>query len=407
MHIALLRNKIQKYAWGSKTAIPQLLGKSPDGDPQAELWMGAHPKAPSEVDLDGRFLPLTEMIDQQPEAILGKSVARKFDNKLPFLFKVLAAAAPLSIQAHPDTDQAREGFLRESSAGISLDAGNRNYRDSNHKPECICALTPFWALNGFRKMRDVTSYLRRLCPDTLLNELTLLEDNQNSQGLKRFFHKLMKTPADEVLLIVKEAVTRAKAFDDDDPVFPWIIKLHETYPKDIGVLSPAILNLVLLKPGEAMYLSAGRLHAYFEGMGIELMANSDNVLRGGLTQKYIDVPELIDVLCFEETVPEIMTPIQQGPGVRIYRTPVEEFLLSEVSVSGDATYLSPMDRSAEILLCVQGTANIYEVPTDFQLTVSKGATLMVPASVNQYRIEGDALFYRASVGEIRNKILDI
>ncbi len=407
MHIALLKNTVQKYAWGSKTAIPELLGQTPDGDPQAELWMGAHPKAPSEVDIDGRLISLAELIDKQPESILGKTPARKFGNKLPFLLKVLAAAAPLSIQAHPDRKQAREGFLRETAAGISLGAGNRNYRDSNHKPECICALTPFWALNGFRKTEEIRSYLNRLCPDTLSDELARLSHQQTPHGLKRFFQKLMTLPADEVLFIVKEAVTRAKAFDDPDPVLRWIIKLHDSYPKDIGILSPAILNLVLLNPGEAMYLSAGRLHAYFEGLGIELMANSDNVLRGGLTNKHIDVPELLNALCFEETVPEILTPMQQGPCVRIYRTPVEEFLLSELSVSGDAFYLSPVDRSIEILLCVEGTANILEIPSNRETAISKGVSLMIPAMVDRYRIEGDAVFYRASVGGRLDKNLDI
>lgn len=398
MHIALLKNVIQKYAWGSKTAIPELLGTVPDGDPQAELWMGAHPTAPSAAYHDGSWVPLTEMIDQYPEAILGKIAARIFNGKLPFLFKVLAAAAPLSIQAHPDAIQAREGFLRETAAGIALDAYNRSYKDGNHKPECICALTPFWALNGFRKFRDILSYLWQLCPDTLSEELALLEEYQNSQGLKRFFQKLMTTPTDEVLLIVNEAVSRAKTLNSDDPVFQWVIKLYDVYPEDTGVLSPAILNLVCLEPGEAMYLSAGRLHAYFEGVGMELMANSDNVLRGGLTPKHIDVSELIKVLHFEETIPDILTLVQQGTGVRIYRTPAKEFLLSEVSVSGDVSYLSPIDRSAEILLCVQGAATVFEVPSNLRLTVSKGASMMIPASVDRYRIEGDAVFFRASVG---------
>lgn len=402
MHIALLRNPVQKYAWGSKTAIPELLGEAPNGDPWAELWMGAHSKAPSEVKFEGRWAPLTEMITRYPEEILGKTVARRFDNKLPFLFKVLAAAAPLSIQAHPDAVQARKGFLRETKTGIAPDAYHRSYKDGNHKPECLCALTPFWALNGFRTVGNMLSYLWRLCPDTVSKELTLLDNQKNSRGLKRFFRKLMTAPEEETLPIVKEATRRARAFDGDDPVFQWIIKLSDLYPQDIGVLSPAILNLVLLEPGEAMYVSAGCLHAYFEGTGIELMANSDNVLRGGLTRKHIDVRELMNVLRFEETLPEILNPMQQAPGVGIFQTPAEEFMLSRVSVSNGISFLGPVCRSAEIILCVEGNARVDEVSSSLRTTVSKGASLLIPASAGPYRVEGHAVFYRASVGDIRN-----
>lgn len=396
-HISLLKNSIQKYAWGSKTAIPEILGVSPDGDPQAELWMGTHPKAPSAVNQDGAWILLPELIDRTPVAILGKAVSDKYSGKLPFLFKVLAAEKPLSIQAHPDRILAREGFLRETSAGIEPDAPNRSYKDDNHKPECICALTPFWAMNGFRKIPSMLFYLNKICPDTLSEALTELKENQNSKGLKRFFQKLLQRSADDVFLTITEAVGRAEALQESDPVYRWIIRLYEKYPQDIGVLSPAILNLVCLEAGEAMYLSAGCLHGYLEGVGMELMANSDNVLRGGLTSKHIDVPELIKVLRFEETELDILKPLQETPGVKRYHTAAEEFMLSEISVGDGVFFESKTERSVEIMFCVKGTARIVEISSNYRMDISKGMSLIIPASVDRYRVEGSAVLYRASV----------
>ena len=396
--MALLRNVIQKYAWGSRTAIPGLLGEMPDGMPQAELWMGAHPKAPSSADIDGVWVPLTDLIDKYPEMVLGEAVSHQYGGKLPFLFKVLAAVEPLSIQTHPDRVQARDGYNKETAAGIALDAFNRNYKDNNPKPECICALTPFWALNGFRKIPEILSCLGRICPNTLSEELVTLGKNQDSQGLKSFFRKIMTKPGDDILMIVNEAAGRSESYKNSDPAFRWITRLRDAYPEDIGVLSPAILNLVCLEPGEAMYLSAGRLHSYLEGVGIELMASSDNVLRGGLTNKHIDIPELLKVLLFEETQVDILKPIQTRPGVKIYQTPAEEFALSEISVGNSVRYESPTIRSAEILLCIRGEARVIELPVNTQIDVFKGMSMIIPASVDRYCIEGNAVFYKASVG---------
>jgi len=395
IHIALLRNAIQKYAWGSKTAIPQLLCKDPDGDPQAELWMGAHPGAPSSVNVDGEWVPLPELIKKAPESLLGSRAAETYSNQLPFLFKVLAAEQPLSIQAHPDARQAKKGFSDETAAGIPLAAATRNYKDVNHKPECICALTPFWALNGFRNVRDIHSYLDKLCPHELEKELSILSGRPEPSALKPFFKGLMTKSRDAVSLIAGEAYRQAKQQEDDDPVYAWVIRLHDAYPDDIGVLAPALLNLILLKPGEALYLSAGRLHAYLEGVGMELMANSDNVLRGGLTPKHVDVPELLNVLKFEETIPEVLKPVQEAPGIRRYITPAEEFVLSAITVNGSMRIDKSGDSGVEILLCLQGKATADDGVG--KLTLSKGMSMIVPASVKWYSLAGDAMFYRASV----------
>ncbi len=288
--IKLLKNTIQKYAWGSPTAIPELLGEqNPSHEPRAELWMGAHPKAPSFVNFDGQWLSLTELIAKYPQEILGNDVALAFNNKLPYLFKVLAAAKPLSIQAHPSLNQAKEGFERENDRGIALDAPNRNYKDDNHKPECICALSPFWAMYGFRNIPDILALMGKNCPVGLAGELDLLKKQPDSRGLKRFFTDLMTMDSQRQKRVVDEAVQNANQYSDEDFAFHWMTRLADEYPTDIGILAPLLLNLIELKPGEALFLPAGEFHAYLEGVGMELMANSDNVLRGGLTAKHIDV----------------------------------------------------------------------------------------------------------------------
>jgi len=218
--IKLLKNTVQNYAWGSPTAIPELLGElNPSHEPRAELWMGAHSKSPSFVNCDGQWLSLTELIAKYPQEILGKDVALAFDNKLPYLFKVLAAAKPLSVQAHPSLNQAKEGFERETDQEIAIDAPNRNYKDDNHKPECICALSPFWAMYGFRNIPDILVLLEQICPVGLAGELGLLKKQPDSQGLKRFFTDLMTMESQRQKRVVDEAVQNAHRYSDENFAF--------------------------------------------------------------------------------------------------------------------------------------------------------------------------------------------
>ncbi|MDX9786232.1 MAG: mannose-6-phosphate isomerase, class I [Desulfobacterales bacterium] len=395
--ICILENPIQEYAWGSRTAIADLLGKSPSQTPQAELWMGAHSKSPSLVPYKGRKIPLTDLIDRYPVEILGAYAATKFNGKLPYLFKVLAAAEPLSIQAHPNAAQAISGFDRENRMGIALTAPERNYRDTNHKPECICALTPFWALRGFRRMADMLFHLRRICPKTLGADLALLDRTRNPAGLKRFFETLMTLNETKKQRVISEAVFNAQPLGATAPCYQWIITLHRAYSSDIGILSPVMLNLVCLKPGEAMFLEAGELHAYLEGLGMELMANSDNVLRGGLTPKHVNVPELLQVLNFEEREIDILSPKEIRPCERRYPCPAEEFALSVIILSGGADYKSESTRGVEILFCTEGQAHMTNAGKNESLTVKRGMALLVPAAVFAYTLKGDATLYKATV----------
>jgi mannose-6-phosphate isomerase len=396
--IGILKNTVQEYKWGSYTAIPELLGNdSPASTPQAELWMGAHPKAPSEVKLNGRWVSLLKIIEKNPKDILGKEVAEKYNNRLPYLFKVLAAGKPLSIQAHPSKLQAMEGFKRENSLGVPLDAHNRNYKDDNHKPECICALTNFWALNGFRKISDVLALLEKICPQGLKSDFKNLRGEPDSQGLKKFFQSIMTMERDKQNQIIADAKIDAQKFVDDDQAFKWMINLHNEYPADIGIFSPILLNLICLKPGQAMFLPAGEPHAYLDGVGIELMANSDNVLRGGLTPKHVDVPELMNVLNFEERKIDILYPTERNECERIYASLADEFVLSVITLKNDLMCYSPTNRSVEILLCTDGDVIITDLGNNEKLFFGKGKSIIIPASVKRYSIEGNAILYKAAV----------
>ena len=397
-NIGILNNTVQEYAWGSYTAIPKLLGNdSPTNTPQAELWMGAHPKAPSKVKLNGEWMSLMKLIEKNPKDILGKVVAEKYNNRLPYLFKVLAAAKPLSIQAHPSQAQAKEGFIRENSLGIPFDANNRNYKDDNHKPECICALTFFWALNGFRKISGILALLEKICPQGLKSDLNNFRVEPNSLGLKKFFQAIMTMGRAQQNQIIADAIINAQKFTEEDQAYKWMIDLHNEYPADIGVFSPILLNLICLKPGQAMFLPAGELHAYLDGVGIELMANSDNVLRGGLTPKHVDVPELLNVLNFEERELDILSPIVSNECERIYSSRAEEFVLSVITLKRDLTCYSPTNRSVEILLCTDGEAIITDLGNNDKLAFDRGKSIIIPSAVKKYCIEGNATLYKAAV----------
>jgi mannose-6-phosphate isomerase len=405
-HIAYLKNTVQEYAWGSRTAIAALMGlPSPADRPQAELWMGAHPKAPSHVGTENGWKSLAGLIHDHPIDILGRGAAEKFDGKLPYLFKVLAAAEPLSIQAHPGAVEAQAGYAREETRGIPFDAPDRNYKDPRHKPECLCALTSFWGLCGFRTVSETATLLHRLCPESLQESFRLLEKNTPANGIQAFFQSIMHMDSQKQAQIVHEAVKHARAVKHERPEYEWVVRLHHTYPSDIGVIFPAILNLVHLQPGQALFLEQGELHAYLSGVGMELMANSDNVLRGGLTSKHVDVAELMRILSFQEKRLDILLPQKREKHVGVYRTPAREFELSVITLDSGDTYAGQIDRSAEILLCTSGEHRIAETDSMNPLTLDKGASVLIPAAVPGYTIQGRGVIYRAAVPERSSNII--
>jgi mannose-6-phosphate isomerase len=397
MPILKLDNPIQPYAWGSRTVIAELLGRpTPSKQPEAELWMGAHPVAPSRVagTTDGRSRSLIDVIQADPSDAIGDEAARRFGVRLPFLLKVLAAETPLSLQAHPSKAQAEAGYAAEERAGVPRDAPNRNYKDDNHKPELICALTPFDALCGFRPARVTLELMRSLAVRELEPFIELLRIDPGPGGLRAAFSKLMSAPRADVVAVV-EATTRAASVHANmggpfSAECGWAGKLAALYPGDPGIVSALMLNLVRLEPGQALYLPAGNLHAYLHGAGIEIMANSDNVLRGGLTPKHVDVPELLRVLDFGDPAVEPLTAEESDAGEAIYRTPAREFQLSRIEL--DDAFRARDRRGPEILLCTRGSASVSGARLD------RGAAAFVTASEGAYELSGNATLFRATLG---------
>ncbi len=396
--IEILENVIQNYSWGSYTAIGNLLGQEiSSSNPQAELWMGAHPSASSMITMNGKRISLLELLTLYPEDILGKSTIKKFGKNLPFLFKVLAAQKPLSIQAHPNSKQAKEGFNTENKKKIPLYASNRQYKDRNHKPECICALTDFWLLKGFRSISAIVSFMEELSDGLLENEVSQLKKNPRAIGLKNFYQVLMTADSAKKDDLIHTVVVNAQKDVDADPSYRWILELYQEYGNDMGVLSPLLMNLICLKPGEAMFLSSGELHAYLQGVGIEAMANSDNVIRGGLTSKHVDISELLKIANFEEQSRDILVPEETGTGEKSYPCKAEEFVISIIQVNGHTDYRSLQKRNVEIMICVDGTAAIYDADNSKSIALNKGTSVLIPAAVNTYHINGDATLYKATV----------
>jgi len=394
--IALLKNIIKEYPWGSHTAISELLGKkTPSDKPQAEMWMGAHPLASSMVKTGGKWESLSDLIRKNPDEILGSRCAKKYGGQLPYLFKIIAAAEPLSIQAHPNLLQAKKGFKRENRLGISLDSFNRSYKDENHKPECICAVSDFEALCGFRAVSEILFLLTKACPVALEKEIAGLESNKNRHGLKSFFTALMKMDCARNKKVISEAAENSGTLADEDPAYKWVLALAGKYPSNIGAVAPLYLNYVHLRPGEAMFLPAGELHAYLNGVALELMANSDNVIRGGLTAKHVDVEELSNILRFRSVKNRIILP-EKDKNKGIYKTPAEEFVLSVISVQKNNGYNGSERRNIEIILCIEGKA-VISCSENSRLKISKGESVIIPASAKGYCIEGKATLYKAAV----------
>lgn len=398
-----MSNAVVEYAWGSRRVLAELLGEpSPSPRPQAELWMGAHPAAPSEVETGaGGTTGLDAYIAADPVRTLGDDVGRRFGGRLPFLLKVLAVDAPLSMQAHPNPEQARAGFAREEALGISPDAPGRCYRDTNHKPEILCALTPFEALVGFRPVAETLELLEALgCPALAPVSAALAEAPPH--GLRAAFELLMTMEAPRRRAVVDEVAAACRQARNVAPghqaSLRWAAALAERYPGDIGVASSLLMNHVRLEPGEAIYLPAGRLHTYLGGVGVELMANSDNVLRGGLTPKHVDIAELIGVLDFRDEAAATVACREDAPHERRFETPAADFCLSVIELHGTQDH-RPDRRGPEIVLCVEGCARV-TAGSGESLELGRGESLFVAAGEASYTLSGSARLFRATAGAL-------
>lgn len=393
-----LQNSIQPYAWGSHQALAELRGDAgPSTRPEAELWMGAHALAPSKLASTGQSL--LDAIEASPSALLGVRVNASYGAKLPFLLKVLAAAEPLSLQAHPSLEQAARGFEADEAAQIPLSAPNRNYKDRNHKPELLCALSEFWALRGFREVPKTLELLSELNVPELGPTLALLRAQPGEGGISAAFSGLIQAPADEqrrlALAITSAVQARAGKSARFEQELDWVGRLAQLYPGDIGLVVSLMLNLVRLQPGEAIYLPAGNLHAYLGGTGVELMASSDNVLRGGLTPKHINVPELLRVLDFRPLASEVVRPLQQG-AEHIYTTAAREFRLSYFDLDGAPVQVA-ID-GPEIWLVTAGSCQL-EPTSGTKVQLARGRSAFVSADTGALTLRGEGRIFRAKVGD--------
>ncbi|WP_328963143.1 mannose-6-phosphate isomerase, class I [Streptomyces virginiae] len=382
-----LTNTIRPYAWGSTTAIPTLLGVEPTGEPQAEMWMGAHPGAPSRLDRGTGETTLSDVIAAGPERELGAAAVAKFGPRLPFLLKILAAGAPLSLQVHPDLAQAKEGYADEERRGVPIDAGHRNYKDANHKPELICALTPFDGLCGFRPPLEAAELLAGLGVDSLEPYVDLLRAHPEEAALREVLTAVLTADRAEMARTVTEAAAAAERLGG--PYKPYASLVHD-YPGDPGVIAAMLLNHVRLQPGEAMFLGAGIPHAYLDGLGVELMANSDNVLRCGLTPKHVDVPELLKIVKFEPSDPGVLRPEASPEGEEVYETPIDEFRLSRFLLAPGGAPQVLADGTPQILLCAAGS------PQAGELALRPGQSVFVPAG-EKVELSGSGTIFRATV----------
>jgi mannose-6-phosphate isomerase len=394
--VDLLENTVQPYAWGSRTAIAELRGEPvPSPGPQAELWMGAHPLASSRLVRAGGRPSLAEAVTRAPEAELGARAVAEHGPHLPFLLKVLAAEQPLSLQAHPDERQAREGFDREEAAGVPRQAPHRNYRDPSPKPELLCALSPFEALCGFRPAAEAVAVLDALRTPALAPVRERLASRNGPEGLREAFTLLSTLPPAERAPLVEAAVSAAarSAPGPFSDAFAWTERLAALYPGDSGVVIALLLRLVRLAPGEALFLPAGNMHAYLHGLGVEIMASSDNVLRGGLTPKHVDVPELLRVLRFAEEPIPVVRPTAGRSGEWIYRTPARHFELSRIEPPEGGFETAVW--GPEILLCTEG--ELSGVDAAGTLRLRRGASAFVSAAAGRYRLEGTGVAFRAAL----------
>jgi len=377
-----LINSVQNYAWGSQTALTDLYGiANPDNLPMAELWMGAHPKSSSKIeDASGNVRALRDVIEADKTALLGNAVADRF-GELPFLFKVLCADQPLSIQVHPNKKASELGFAKENAAGIPLDAAERNYKDPNHKPEPVFALTPFLAMNAFREFSEIVSLLQPVAGAH--TAIAHFLENPDAASLSQLFASLLNMQGDEkshALAILKTAL-------DSQQGEPWqtIRVISEFYPDDSGLFSPLLLNVVKLNPGDAMFLFAETPHAYLQGVALEVMANSDNVLRAGLTPKYIDIPELVaNVKFVAKPAADLLTqPVKNGAELD-FPIPVEDFAFSLHDLSHTETTVA--QESAAILFCVEGEAVLNK--GEQRLVLKPGESAFIAANESPITISG-------------------
>jgi mannose-6-phosphate isomerase len=380
----------------------------PAAHPEAELWLGAHPGDPAWLESPDGQTSLLEILAADPEGQLGLVARARFGDVLPFLVKVLAADEPLSLQAHPSAEQATEGYLREERLGISVSSPVRNYRDTSHKPELLVALQQFDVLAGFRPAARTVELLRALAVSDLDPFIDLLNGQSDADGLRALFTTWITAPQPDIDVLVAAVLQGAIHYVSCSATefaaeAKTVLELGEWYPGDAGVLAALLLNRVTLGPGEAIFLPAGNLHSYLRGVGLEVMANSDNVLRGGLTPKHVDVPELLRVLDFTPTTEAQLRPPTHRDGLGLaYDTPTDEFAVSVLTL-GDDQIGHEVDAPSrhdgpQILVCTEGSTTVHA--KSGVLAMTRGAAAWVAADDGPIRLVAHqpTKLFRVTVG---------
>lgn len=401
-----MRNRIQRYDWGSDSALALLQGRAPGGGPEAELWMGAHPAAPSDLVGDGGLrLPLPEAVGRFPQAVLGDDVLARFGPRLPFMLKLLAIARPLSVQVHPGAARALGSYTPD---------GTSPYVDEYHKPELLYALEPTEALFGFRSATQAATLLRRLGCERLDDLVRTLEGppgggagggEDEARRLHAALATLVGWPLADRAALVAEIATgsgrvQAAGSTEHPEAFGWLERLVGLHPADPMVLAPLLLDLIRLAPGQTVFVPAGVPHCYLSGLGIEILAASDNVLRCGLTSKHVDIPELLEVIDTRPCVPPGIGATALGPNEVVWRPDVEDFQLSRITVdaaagpggvTGDPSLTGP-----QILACTRGTVRVRCGGTELEL--DSGYSAFVTAAAGPLTFTGTGEVFRAATG---------
>ncbi|MEV7972707.1 mannose-6-phosphate isomerase, class I [Cellulomonas sp. NPDC089187] len=394
-----LTHAIQHYSWGSPTAIPSLLGIETTGEPIAEAWFGAHPSAPSHCLGEHGTRPLDSLIAEGAAFTLGADVEARFGATLPYLMKVIAADSPLSLQVHPQLESAREGFDDEEMRGVPLDAPHRNYRDRNHKPELVYAVTKFEALCGFRAPRRAAELLTGLDAPLARRLRAILAAHPTAAGIEEAFTCLLRPgsrpEADQVAAVAQACEARLAQGSPSPRADRIVMKLNHAYPGDPGVVTSLLLNPVSLFPGEALFVPAGGVHAYLTGVGIEIMASSDNVLRAGLTPKHVDVDELLRNVDYVAAPPIRIAPERFHGATRMYYAPVDDFELSVTHVDGSASHPLP-GRGPRIVLCLEGRVRLHN-ERGATLELERGQACFIPAGDGALDLSGTGTAIQADV----------
>lgn len=392
-----LKGKVQHYAWGGTEFIPHWLGiKNEEQKPYAEYWMGAHPSALSNLIINNDEKQLNELIKNEPQKFIGQKTQTEF-GELPYLFKILDVKDMLSIQVHPTKQEAEKGFDEEEKKGINIKDAKRNYKDRNHKPEVMVALSEFWLLHGFLKEDKLHDVLQTV------PEFDGFDEIFSEKDYKGLYEHVMTMPQHDVDNLLSSLVERELQNKQDnqltkqDPGW-WVAKLyehntpHENF--DRGIFSIYFFNIMKAEPGEAVFQGAGLPHAYLEGQNVELMANSDNVLRGGLTPKHIDVPELIKHINFQGIEPNVLKGTHSENGEKNYPCPVKDFGISKIELNNKETYQS-QSKSLEIIVIINGQLKI---SGNTSLTAKRGEAIAILPNEN-YKISTQdyILAYKAFV----------